>query len=164
MGAGKSTVGRRIARQLGWPFVDNDERLVAIAGRPAREIARAEGAERLHALEAEALLGALAEPGPSVIAAAASTVEDARCRASLTAPGVAVVWLRGSPAALAARQGEGKHRPELGPDPARQLEAQIARRDALFASLGPIEIDTAGQTVDQLVERILARLGTGDRS
>ena len=91
MGAGKTTIGRELAGRLGRPFLDSDAQLAALGGRTAREIAAADGIERLHELEATALLAALDEPVPSVIAAAASVIEDPASRAALVAPDLAVV-------------------------------------------------------------------------
>jgi shikimate kinase len=165
MGAGKTTLGRKLASRLGWAFRDSDADLVAREGRTARAIAAASDADRLHALEAQELLAALGQPGPSVIAAAASTIEDPACRAALGQPGVAVVWLRGQPASLAARVRPGDHRPVLGPDQLAVLEAQAARRNPLFESLDPIVVDidagSSRRVRDQILERLRPRLPSG---
>src|SRR5215471_668474 len=74
MGSGKSTVGRLVAGELGWPFWDNDERLVLDGGKSAAEIAQRRGADDLHRREIETLIRGLDGEGPSVVAAAASVV------------------------------------------------------------------------------------------
>jgi shikimate kinase len=161
MGAGKTTVGKELARRLGWPFRDNDDQLTAIDGRTAREIAATDGLARLHALEAEALLRALADDGPAVIAAAASSIEDPACRAALATPRLAVVWLQGAPSTLAGRHDAGSHRPDLGQPAEPLLEAQVAHRDPLFASLQPIEINVDAATPRAVAAEILDHLGLG---
>jgi shikimate kinase len=158
MASGKTTIGRKVASRLGWRHVDSDAELEAVRGRTAREINAAEGIDRLHRLEAELLLAALAEPTPGVISAAASTIEDPACREALTRPDVAVVWLRAEPRTLAARLHPGGHRPELGPDPEAYLEAQAARRNPLFESVHPIAIDIEGGSARELRDEILERL------
>ena len=101
MGSGKSTIGRRVAAALSRPFVDNDARLEQRSGVTAAVVSERDGVAELHRIEADVLLDALASQEPSVIAAAASTIEDARVRDALR--DARVVWLRADPAVLAAR-------------------------------------------------------------
>jgi shikimate kinase len=159
MGAGKSAVGRRLARRLGWTWRDSDADIEADTGLTVRELRDREGVDAMHAREARQLLDALAGPGPSVISAAASAVDVPECRAALRAPGVAVVWLRAAPAVLARRfRSRDAHRPEYGDSRETFLAEQAARRDPLFASLDPIVIDinaiTAAQAAAQAIEAL----------
>ncbi len=138
MGVGKTTVGTRVAEATGWPFVDND-RVLEAEGAPASAIARQEGVAELHRRECAQLLTALAAPEPSVVAAAASTVESPQCRAALRAHVVA--WLRADPAVLATRLDEEVHRRALGPDPAAAVRSLADRRDPLYAALADVVVD-----------------------
>src|SRR5687768_4261670 len=93
MGSGKTSIGRRVAEQLGWPLIDGDDELEARNdGRTAAEIADALGIDALHAMEAEVALEALARPEPAVIGPAASTIENDRVRTALADHWV--VWLK----------------------------------------------------------------------
>lgn len=112
----------------------------------------------MHRLEAAHLLGALAQPQPSVVAAAASTIDDPACRAALAAPGVEVVWLRASPPELAGRFVRRRHRPRFGRRPQALLAGQAARRNPLFASLDPVAIDTEGRRPDDVAAEALVAL------
>ena len=160
MGAGKTEVGRRLARRLGWPWRDSDRDIGAGTGLTVRELRDREGVEAMHGRAARQLLDALAEPGPSVISAAASTVDVAECRAAMTAPGVAVVWLRAAPHVLARRFGSGdEHRPEYGDSREAFLAEQAARRDPLFASLDPIAIDVDAISAAQATAHAMEALG-----
>ena len=104
----------------------------------------------MHELEARQLLDALADPAPSVISAAASTIEVEACREAMTAPDVALVWLRASPRSLARRFASAdEHRPEFGSSPEAFLTEQAARRNPLFASLDPIVVDVDAITPRQ---------------
>lgn len=142
MGAGKTVVGRRLAARLDWPWRDSDREIEADTGLTVRELGDRIGIEAMHELEANQLLDALAEPGPSVISAAASTIEVPACRAALTAPDVRVVWLKATPQVLARRfRSADEHRPDFGDSPEAFLTEQAARRDPHFASLNPIVID-----------------------
>ena len=86
----------------------------------------------MHGREAAQLLDALEEPGPSVISAAASVVDDPACRAAMVGPGVAVIWLHAEPALLATRfDSADEHRPAYGPSrrgvPGRPGRANASR-------------------------------------
>ncbi len=158
MGSGKTTLGKRLARRLGWPLRDSDEQLRVSTGLTAREIRAAHGTEALHVAEAHALLEALGQPGPAVICAAASTIEVSAARAALTEPGVVAIWLRGAPAVLARRFAGGSHRPVYGADPEVVARDQARIRDPLFAAVDPVRIRVDGRTPAAVLERALSRL------
>ena len=160
MGSGKTSVGRRLAAQLGWPYRDSDKDIEATTGKTARELGDRDGVDAMHALEARLLREALADPEPSVISAAASTVEVRECRAAMQAPDIAVVWLRATPAVLASRfAAKDRHRPEFGSSPEAFLAEQAKRRDPLFESLDPIVIDVDRIRPREVVARAMAALG-----
>jgi shikimate kinase len=159
MASGKSSVGRRLATKLGWPYRDSDKDIEAATGLTARELGEREGVDAMHALEARHLLEALAEPEPSVIGAAASTIEVPKCRAAMRTPGVAVVWLRAAPEVLAKRfDAKDRHRPEFGSSPEAFLTEQAERRHPLFASLDPIIIDVDRIRPNEAARRAMAAL------
>jgi shikimate kinase len=154
MGSGKSTVGAALAAALGVPLRDSDADIERDTGLRGRELAERDGIEALHALEARHLLDALAAPGTSVIAAAASTVDDPRCRAALRARPHLVVWLQASPAVLAARLEPDDHRPDLGADLAEVIRRQSVQRDGPLQEVADLTLD-AGQPPAALVATIL---------
>lgn len=160
MGAGKSAIGRRLAARLGRPWRDSDRDIEATTGLTVRELRDRDGVDAMHELEAQQLLDALAEPGPSVISAAASTIEVPECREALKAPGVAVIWLRASPETLSRRfVSADLHRPEFGDSPLEFLNDQATRRNPLFATIDPIVIDVDGIRARKAVERAMQALG-----
>ncbi len=115
MGSGKTTVGQRLAKRLGWAWRDSDADIEAATGLTVRELRDREGVVAMHGREAAQLLDALKEPGPSVISAAASVVDEPDCRAAMIAPGVVVIWLHAEPALLATRyDSSDAHRPAYG--------------------------------------------------
>jgi shikimate kinase len=158
MGTGKTTVGRALAEVLGWPFSDSDAAIERERGSTVQELADEIGVEEMHELEARHLLRALEAPEPSVIAAAASTIDDAACRAAVAAPGVRTIWLRADPDVLARRFDRQRHRPRFGRSPRDLLAEQAGERDALFRSLDPIEIETGEKSPAEVVELAVAAL------
>jgi shikimate kinase len=165
MGSGKTTVGRMLAERLGWPLHDSDVEIEAATGRTVKLLRHELGVDEMHEIEKRQLLDALAEPGNSVIAAAASVIDSEACRDALRAPGIAVVFLTASPEVAAARFERGEHRPWFGPDPRTFLAEQAAARYPLFRSLDPIELRTDDVAppvlVDAVLEALVARGAVG---
>jgi shikimate kinase len=155
MGSGKTTIGLALATRLGWPLLDSDVQLERSTGLTARAFREARGTAALHRAESAALLEALGGPGPAIIGAAASTIEDPAARAAIAGPGVIAVWLRASPAVLARRFAGAAHRPAYGADPEAVAREQARVRDPLFAALDPIVIDVERPSRTESVEAAL---------
>jgi len=151
MGAGKTAVGEELARRLGFTFSDSDRTILAGTGKTAREIQEEADVAPLHALEARHLLDALSSPGPAVIGAAASVVENERCRSALRAASVCCIWLRATPVTLATRFASGPHRPTFG-DPSVFFRDQSALRSPHFEALSAVTIDVDELEVDDVVD------------
>jgi shikimate kinase len=162
MGSGKTAVGELVAARLGWPLRDSDAEIEARTGRTVRELDETVGTDAMHALEAEALLGALASPDPAVILAAASVADDEACLGALRDPSLLVAWLRISPATAAARFASRGHRPRFGDDPATFLAEQAARRDPRFRSVATLELVADDAPPQDLADRVLATLPPRD--
>lgn len=137
MGVGKTTAARGAAVALGWKLRDSDADLEALFGVPGATIADESGVAALHQLEAAVLLGALADEGPLVIAAAASVVEDARCRQALGRRAVVVVLEAGIDAVM-TRMGVGGHRRPMSRD---ELVRLAQRRAPLFSEVADLTLD-----------------------
>jgi shikimate kinase len=164
MGTGKSTVGRRLATQLGRPFLDSDEMIEARTGHTVKELFERDGEAGFRAEESKALADALGRPAPGVIAAAGGTVLDSANRDGMkrvSAAGGLVVWLQADPAVLAARVAHGSHRPLLADDPLGTLTRLAAERDALYHDVADLEIDTeAGPAA--VIDRIVTTVSGPD--
>ncbi|HEX6417971.1 MAG TPA: shikimate kinase [Acidimicrobiales bacterium] len=160
MGVGKSTVGALLAGQLGRPLVDSDA-VLAAAGDSAAAIARRDGVAALHARECDLLLGALADPEPAVVAAAASVVERPACRAALGR--VFVAWLRASPARLVARGAGAAHRRELGRDPVAAVAALERHRAPLYREVADVTVDVDGLAPPEVARAVTAAFATAQR-
>ena len=154
MGTGKTTVGRLVADALGWPVTDSDPWLRAREGVAAREIRATRGTAALQALERRHLLESLQADGPTVVCGAASTIEDADCRAALRAPGVLVAWLTATPETAAGRFDRETHRPRYGEDTAAFLARQARARDPWFREVADVELATDDASPEALAEEI----------
>jgi shikimate kinase len=139
MGSGKTTVGKELAGQLGWPYWDNDGRLHASTGERTDELAGL-GPQRLHALEAEQAILATREPPPLVAGLASSVVERQDLRPTFRAAGWCV-YLRASVATLVTRVGTGEGRPWLDDDPAGFLTRALQTRGPLYEELADLSVD-----------------------
>lgn len=154
MGAGKSSVGRRVARRLGWPYLDSDEQVCRRTGRSVPEIFAERGEAAFRAEERGALARAATSAHPVVVSVAGGAVLDPVNRRRLRQAGT-VVWLRARPATLARRVGGGEGRPLLGADPASALGRLYSRRRPLYADMADAVIDVDGITPDEAATRVL---------
>lgn len=159
MGAGKTSVGREVARRLGWALSDSDEEIQAATGRTVQELAEERGVDAMHALESEHLLSALRRDQPSVVCAAASVVDNTKCREALTSPTALGVWLRADPRTLAARFPSSRHRPAYGDDPGEFLARQSAARSALFEAVSRATIDVDDMSIGAAADAVCKLLG-----
>ena len=157
MGSGKTTVGRALAADLRWAFVDNDELLRQVTGRTAAELAARDGADVLHRREAETLLAELDRHDPVVIAAAASVVLDPDVRRELPRR-ADVVWLQASDAALRERLADRGSRPDLGGEPRDVVSAQRVERSAWYSQVAACVVDTTGRPAEAVVQAVRAFL------
>ena len=151
MGSGKTTLAGGLARSLGRQVFDSDRSVEERTGRIGREIARTDGVEALHRLEADVLLEALSSPRPAVVAAAASVIEDPEVRESLD--GTFCVWLNADPDILAARSARGHHR-----RPVADTE-HLEHRALLFEQAADLVVDTGALSKAESLHRVLEAIG-----
>lgn len=153
MGAGKSTVGRRLARALGWEFLDCDREIQARTGVEIPLIFEIEGEAGFRDREAR-MLEQLTARRSVVLATGGGAVLRPDNRTCLTGRGV-VVYLRAPVELLYARTRRNRHRPLLHTaDPRARLAALLEEREPLYLQCADLIVDTAGRTVPQLVDQI----------
>jgi shikimate kinase len=155
MGAGKTTIGGRLARDLGWDYLDSDAEVERHTGRTVPQLLVEEGEPAFRAAESEALARAVRGTAPVVISVAGGAVLDRANRDRIAAAGH-VVWLRARAATLVARVGAGEGRPLLGDDPAAALERLLSVRTGLYEQLAQLTVDVDELPPDEVVRRVLA--------
>src|SRR5512139_1979955 len=156
MGSGKTSVGRELARKLRADFVDMDERIERVAGKPIREIFSAEGEPAFREREKAALREALSVPGRVVATGGGAFLDEGnRTLLSAYAP---VVYLEARAETLLARLPGKSDRPLLrGEDRGRIVRDLLARRAPGYQRADHT-VATDGLTVGEVADRVVALL------
>ena len=158
MGTGKTEVGKRLARSLGWAFVDTDALVESVAGRSISAIFTDEGEAAFRAREREAVARACAMTA-AVVAVGGGALLDPENRRRLLAAGP-VICLRAQPGELARRLGAARDRPLLNGEGMATEAARLARIEALLSERAPVyalathAIDTDGLSPDEVALRV----------
>jgi shikimate kinase len=153
MGAGKTTLGAALAKQLGRPFHDSDAFVVAATGESGSVIADRDGVPRLHAVELDAFIEMVSTSQPAVIAPAASVVDSEAGREQLRRHWT--VWLTAPADVLADRWEPGDHRREVSR--AEQV-AILERRATFYEDVSQFAVDTGNSSVDELALDLTRRV------
>jgi shikimate kinase len=156
MGAGKSSIGRRLAARLAVPFVDADTEIEKAAGMSIAEIFGAHGEPYFRAGEAR-VIARLLEGGPQVLATGGGAFMNADTRAGIRVKGISV-WLRASLDVLNRRIKRRTDRPLLKTaDPGETLRRLIEERYPVYAE-ADLTVESRDVPHDAIVEEIIAGL------
>lgn len=156
MASGKTAVGRRLARRLGFDFLDTDHVIEDRAGRPIPEIFAKDGEPAFRQLERDTI-ASLAPSHPSVIATGGGSFMDAANRRALHYLGP-VVCLVISPEVILERVGRSDKRPlAQGPGAAERLMNLYEARLPYYR-MADVMVETDGLTVDQAAARVAAAI------
>jgi XRE family aerobic/anaerobic benzoate catabolism transcriptional regulator len=157
-GAGKTTVGKQLARRLKLPFVELDTLVAARAGMALGEVFSLYGEDYYRQVERAALAEVLNDAHPKVIATGGGLVTAGETFALLQRHAT-TVWLKARSTDYwnrVVRQGD--RRPMTDHPQAREaLRELVSRRDPLY-SQATLTVDTSGLTVAQTVDRIARAL------
>ncbi len=156
MGSGKSTVGKQLARRLGWDFVDTDARIEHLQGCSVAEIFEHQGEEAFRRYEAQ-VAATLATGYHCVIATGGRLMLDRRNAAALASES-RVFCLHAPAEEILRRIRSSPHRRPLldGPDPERRLRQLLAQRQEGYGRFEAVP--TENFSPRQVVEELLRRL------
>jgi shikimate kinase len=156
MGAGKTTVGRRLAQRLGLPFVDADEEIEAAAGMSISEIFELFGEPYFRDGERR-VIARLIDGSPKVIATGGGAFMNDKTRALILDKATAV-WLEADINTLVDRVRRRSTRPLLKDKDPREVLTELARvRNPVYA-LAPIHVRSQPSPHDATVKAILKAL------
>jgi shikimate kinase len=157
MGAGKTSVGRVLARRLSKTFYDSDHVIEERTGVRVPVIFDIEGEEGFRVRE-RAVIGELTQLENIVLATGGGAVLDAENRRLLHERGT-VVYLRAAPQDLINRTRHDKNRPLLQTtDPQARLAEIFEQRDHLYQDVAHILIETGSPSLSSLVNRLEGQL------
>ncbi len=150
MGAGKSSVGRRLASRLGIPFVDADTEIESAAGMTIPEIFAKHGEGYFRAGEAR-VIARLLDNGPQVLATGGGAVMDQNTRDLIHIKGISV-WLKADLDVLMKRTRRRNDRPL-----ADKINELLPLREPVYAA-SDITVQSRDEPHDTIVDEILALL------
>ena len=157
MGAGKTTVGRLLAKRLKRSFYDTDEEIERRCGVRIPVIFDIEGEAGFRAREKQ-VIAELCELENAVLSTGGGAVLAEENRRILAARGI-VVYLHARPPHLWQRVRHDRNRPLLATaDPQAKLEAIYAERDPIYREVADLVIDTGKQSVQMLAKDLLTQL------
>ena len=161
MGAGKTTLGRALARRLGREFADTDKVLVERTGVPVATIFEIEGEEGFRRRES-AVLAELAVQEGLVIATGGGAVLSQANRELMRSHGT-VIYLRARLESLWDRTRQDTTRPLLQtPDPRGTLAQILTAREPFYNEAAHVIVDTGAQSATSLASKIIAALRARD--
>lgn len=156
MGAGKSSVGRRLATQLALPFVDADNEIEAAAGCSISDVFALHGEAAFRDGERRVIARLLDGPA-HVLSTGGGAFMDPGTRALVGASGISV-WLRADVETLSRRTGRRPDRPLLQQDdPQAVLEKLLEERNPVYAE-ADIVVDSNDRPVEETVDMVITEL------
>ncbi len=163
MGAGKTTIGKALARVLHREFIDLDHELEARCGVRIPVIFEIEGEQGFRKRECQVLDDCTVRPN-LVMATGGGAVLAEENRLALQSRGI-VIYLRASVEELYRRTSRDRNRPLLAtPDPKATLRGLLEMREPLYDAVADIVVETGTTAVHQLVAHIVERLRQVDKA
>lgn len=150
MGAGKSSIGRRLASRLGIPFIDADAEIESAAGMTIPEIFEKHGEPYFRAGEAR-VIARLLDNGPQVLATGGGSVMDPQTRALIGQKGISI-WLKADIDVLLKRTKRRNDRPLV-----EKIKDLLPVREPIYAQ-ADIIIQSRDEPHDTIIDEIMGEL------
>jgi len=152
MGTGKSTVGKAVATELDWGFIDTDEQVEALAGKSISELFAQDGEQHFRKLESQ-VLSDIAKREHLVVSTGGGAVLRQENRQAMLASGL-VVALTADAETIIERVRLDTNRPLLAGDLPSKVQRLMKEREGAY-DFATVKIDTSGLGVEEIVEIIL---------
>lgn len=157
MGAGKTTIGRQLAKNLGWEFLDSDHEIVARTGVQIPIIFDVEGEAGFRKRE-KSMIDELTQRQQLVLATGGGAVLDEDNRRVLSQRGV-VVYLRATAEQLYKRTARDRNRPLLQTeDPMAKIRELLEQRDPLYREVADVVMETGEENIRSVVRKLMGHL------
>jgi shikimate kinase len=150
MGAGKSSIGRRLASRLGIPFIDADTEIESAAGMTIPEIFEKHGEPYFRAGEAR-VIARLLDNGPQVLATGGGSIMDPQTRALIGQKGISI-WLKADIDVLLKRTKRRNDRPLV-----EKIKDLLPVREPIYAQ-ADIIIQSRDEPHDTIIDEIMGEL------
>ncbi len=159
-GTGKSTVGKVLARRLGWPVVSTDAEIVAREGKPIPEIVAQQGWDYFRDVEAAVCQDMGTRDRVIIDTGGGAILREANVQA-LKRQG-RLFWLTADVSTIVRRIGGDTERPSLTGTKSftEEVEEVLAQRLPKYRAAADVTVATDGKTIDALVDQILAQFST----
>ncbi len=159
MGSGKSSIGKQLAKRLGYDYFDTDQLIISKTGKSIANIFQTEGETLFRQLETEMLEElSCSSKKKFLLSTGGGIILSKKNRELLKSLGT-VVWIHASPEVLFERAMRQPKRPLLEVEyPRRTFNELLTSRLPLYREICDIEIDTTQLSYSQTVEKLLAQL------
>lgn len=157
-GAGKSSVGRALAKLLQCEVLDTDKEVERISGKKIAEIFTDDGEPAFRAIEKDVVLQALKNE-VGIVALGGGSVLDNDVADFLRGSEIAVAYLEVSISQAAPRVGFNKERPLLALNPRQQWMSLMEKRRPIYESLATLRIATDNRKPAEVAAEIAAAMG-----
>jgi shikimate kinase len=154
-GAGKTTVGRLLAKELGLEFFDSDQVIEARAGKSVADIFTQDGEPAFRQIEHDVVIELLDSPN-AVVALGGGSLGNDETRAKVKSS--SAVWLIAGLAQAVDRVGMNRNRPLLLGNVRGQLADLMAAREPFYKEVAAIGVDTSRMIPNEVVSAIVSEL------
>ncbi len=157
MGAGKSTIARALQRELGFPLIEMDERIVKEQGMSINDIFAQYGEDHFRDIESQLIVD-IGKEEPSIVSCGGGVVVRPQNTQNMKEIG-RIVFLKATPETIYERVKNSTDRPILnGHMNVEYIAELMEKRRALYEAAADIMIQTDGKTREQICEEIIGKM------